>query len=296
MPAVETELFDAAFLRTLERLVLCAKRTYAGAQQGEKRSTKRGVSVEFADYRDYAPGDDLRYLDWNIYGRLDRLLIKLFVEEEDLRCSLLLDRSRSMAFGEPLKFDHARRLVAALAYIGLAGLDRVEVSAFGGQLDHGLPPLRGTGNARRVFDYLSGLEATGGTDLGTALARFAHLHRKPGLCVVVSDFLDPAGYERGLRALLARRFEVVAIQVLSPGELNPGVVGDLKLIDSETAETREITVSDSLLRRYRQRAEEYCAALRQFCVGRGMGYYRTTTDEAMEQIVGAALRRIGLVR
>ena len=143
MPEPNLDLRDPEFLRSLERLSLVSKRAYAGAIKGEKRSTRRGVSVEFADYRDYVPGDDLRYLDWNVYGRLDRLLVKLFVEEEDLRVYLLLDRSRSMGFGEPSKFDHARRLIAALAYLALAGLDRVTVATFGDALDPGLPPLRG---------------------------------------------------------------------------------------------------------------------------------------------------------
>ncbi len=296
MPDTAIDLLEPEFLRSLERLALVSKRAYAGAIKGEKRSTRRGVSVEFADYRDYVPGDDLRYLDWNIYGRLDRLLLKLFVEEEDLRVYLVLDRSRSMAFGSPAKFDHARRLIAALAYLALSGLDRVTVAAFGGQLEHGLPPLRGGGNVFRVFDYLSGLEAGGETDLGTALTRFAHEHTRPGLCVVASDFLDPAGYEKGLKALLARRFEVVAAQVLAPEELNPAVVGDLKLVDAETGEVREITVSDSLLRRYRQTAREYCEQLRQFCLRRGMHYVMTTTDQPVERLVRASLRRMGLVR
>lgn len=289
-------LSEPDFLRSLERLALVSKRAYAGAMTGQKRSTKRGVSVEFADYRDYVPGDDLRYLDWNIYGRLDRLLLKLFVEEEDLRVCLLCDRSASMAFGEPSKFDHARRLTAALAYIGLTGLDRVEVGAFGGGLDRGLPPLRGAGNTARLFAYLESLEAAGDTALGEALGRFAHAHPRPGLCVVLSDFLDPAGYEAGLRALLARRFEVVAIQVLTAEELRPAVVGDLRLIDAETGEAREITVSDSLLRRYRERMAGYCDGLRSFCVQRGMSYLRTTTDEPVGHLVGSALRRLGLVR
>ncbi|MBI2299991.1 MAG: DUF58 domain-containing protein [Armatimonadetes bacterium] len=296
MPDVELGLRDPAFLRALERLSLISKRSYAGVLQGEKRSLRRGVSIEFADYRDYSPGDDLRYLDWNIYGRLDRLLIKLFVEEQDLRVYLLVDRSRSMAFGAVPKFDHARRLVAALAHIGLAGMDRVTVGGFAGALDKCLPPLRGRGNVGRVFDYLEGLDAEGGTSLGESLSRFAHENSRPGLCVVASDFLDPAGYEQGLTALLGRRFDVVAVQVLAPEELNPAVVGDLKLVDSETGEPREVTISDSLLRRYRRNAQAYCEALRQWCLGRGMGYLLTTTDQPVPSLVMAALRRMGLVR
>ncbi|MCC7491183.1 MAG: DUF58 domain-containing protein [Fimbriimonadaceae bacterium] len=292
----DLNLRDPEFLRALERLKLVSKRAVSGALKGERRSTRRGVSIEFADYRDYVPGDDLRYLDHNIYGRLDRLLIKLFVEEEDLRVYLLLDRSRSMAFGDPSKFDYARRLTAALAWLGLVGLDRVTVASFGSGLEGGLPPLRGAGNVGRVFDFLTALQPDGGTGLAASLTRFGHEHPQPGLCVVVSDFLDPAGYQAGLRALQARRYEVVALQVLAPDELNPQVTGDLKLIDSETGEAREITVSDSLLRRYRRSAAAWCDGLRQFCRGRGMAYVQALTSDPVEALVQTALRRLGLVR
>ncbi|NUP98985.1 MAG: DUF58 domain-containing protein [Armatimonadetes bacterium] len=294
--AGDFNLHDPAFLRSLERLSLVSKRAQLGVLRGDRRGTRRGVSVEFADHRDYVPGDDLRYLDWNVYGRLDRLLLKLFVEEEDLRVYLLVDRSRSMQFGTPTKFDHARRLGAALGYLGLLGLDRVVVSAFGDGLDRGLPPLRGRGSVFRLFDYLTVLQPAGVTALGPALRRFAHEHRHPGLCVVISDFLDPDGYEAGLRALQARRFEVVALQILAAEELAPTVVGDLKLVDAESGEAREITVGEALLRRYRERARGYCEGLRRYCLGRGMGYLLTTTDEPLEGLVQASLRRLGLVR
>lgn len=296
MPETELNLREPEFLRVLERLSLLSKRAYAGALQGEKRSTRRGVSVEFADYRDYVPGDDLRYLDWNVYGRLDRLLLKLFVEEEDLRVYLLLDHSRSMHFGEPRKFDHARKLVAALSYIALCGLDRVVIQAFSDHLEPGLRPLRGKANSGRIFDYLERLEADGGTGIDRALPRFAHEHTQPGLCVVVSDFLDPVGYQQGLTALLGRRFDLIALQVLSPDELNPAATGDLKLLDSETGESREVTISGSLLRRYRRNAENYCEELRTWCIGRGIAYLRTTTDDPIETMVLSALRRLGFVR
>lgn len=292
----DLSLREPEFLRSLERLSLISRRAYAGTLKGEKKSTRRGTSVEFADYRDYVPGDDLRYLDWNAYGRLDKLLLKLFVEEEDLRVYLLVDRSTSMRFGDPPKFDYARQLTAALAYIALAGLDRVTLASFGGELDPGLRPLRGKGNVLRIFDALEQMAPDGGTEFGRSLSRFAAQHRTPGLCVVVSDFLTPTGYERGLTALLARKFDIVALQVLAPEELNPAVVGDLKLRDSETGEEREITVSDSLLRRYRSRAAEYCQALRQFCNGRGMHYLQAVTTQPVTDVIAESLRRLGLVK
>ncbi len=292
----DLNLREPEFLRSLERLSLVSRRAYAGLLKGEKKSTRRGTSIEFADYRDYVPGDDLRYLDWNAYGRLDKLLLKLFVEEEDLRVYLLVDRSTSMAFGEPPKFDYARRLAAALAYIALAGLDRVTLASFGGELDPGLRPLRGKGNVLRIFDALEQMQADGGTEFGRSLARFAAEHRTPGLCIVVSDFLTASGYELGLTSLLARKFDIVALQVLAPEELNPAVVGDLRVRDSETGESREITVSDSLLRRYRSQAAEYCDQLRHFCLGRGMHYLQALTTQPVTDVVADSLRRLGLVR
>ncbi|HIE51599.1 MAG TPA: DUF58 domain-containing protein [Armatimonadetes bacterium] len=290
-----TFFFEAEFLRKLERLSLLSRRVFTGQVKGEKKSPRRGTSVEFADYRNYVPGDDLRYLDWNIYGRLDRLLLKLFVEEEDLRVYLLLDRSRSMDFGAPTKFDYARRVAAALAYLALVGLDRVAVRAFAETLEPGLPLLRGRGNVWPVFEYLSRLQPGGETRLSEALTRQAQETKRPGLCILLSDFLDPQGYQRGLDALVGRGFEVVVIQVLDAEELQPSLVGDLKLVDAESGEEREITVSESLLRAYRRNVEEFCAELQTYCHGRGLTYLRTTTAQPFEILVLTTLRRRGVV-
>ncbi len=294
---------DADFMRRLERLTVVARKVFPGQLKGEKRSPRHGSSVEFADFRTYTPGDDFRYVDWNVYGRLDRLFLKMFREEEDLHLYLLLDVSQSMRFGEPrTKLDAARRLAAALGYIGLASLDRVAAAAFSDRIMERFRLTRGRRHAPRLFRFLTEageLDADDAspvpTDLPQALRQFAIQTRNPGVVVIISDFLDPHGYREAITALLACHFDVNAIQVLSSEEVSPEVAGDLRLVDSETQETREITVSGALLSAYRRRAAEYCEELKQFCVSRGAGYGRLLTSDSIEEFVLTYLRRGGLL-
>jgi uncharacterized protein (DUF58 family) len=296
-------VLDADFMRKLERLTIVARKVFPGQLKGEKRSPRHGSSVEFADFRNYTPGDDFRYVDWNAYARLDRLFLKMFREEEDLHLYLLVDVSESMRFGEPeTKLDTARRLAAAIGYIGLASLDRVAALAFADRITDRFRLTRGRRHAPRLFRFLSQAGEPQGeptapapTDLAQALRQFAIQTRNPGVVVIISDFLDPHGYREAITALLGCHFDVNAIQVLSPDELSPELAGDLRLVDSETRETREITVSGALLSAYRRRADEYSAELKQFCVSRGAGYGRLLTDESIEEFVLTYLRRGGLL-
>jgi len=299
--AESSVVLDAEFMRKLERLTVVARKVFPGQLKGEKRSPRHGSSVEFADFRTYTAGDDFRYVDWNVYARLDRLFLKMFREEEDLHLYLLLDVSRSMRFGEPqTKLDAARKLAAAIGYIGLASLDRVAAATFADRITARFRLTRGRRHAPRLFRFLSeaGEETTGeaapaATDLSQSLREFAIRTRNPGVVVVVSDFLDPHGYREAITALLACHFDVNAIQVLSPDELSPELAGDLRLVDSETDEMREITVSGALLSDYRRRAEEYCQELKQFCVSRGAGYGRLLTSDPVEEFILTYLRRGG---
>jgi uncharacterized protein (DUF58 family) len=293
---------DADFMRRLERLTVVARKVFPGQLKGEKRSPRYGSSVEFADFRTYTPGDDFRYVDWNVYARLDRLFLKMFREEEDLHLYLLLDVSQSMRFGEPqTKLDAGRQLAAAIGYIGLASLDRVAAATFSDRVTSRYRLTRGRRHAPRFFRFLNeagegGAEggAPAGTDLPQSMREFAIQTRNPGVVVVISDFLDPHGYREAITALLACHFDVNAIQVLSPEEVAPELAGDLRLVDSETRETREITVSAALLSSYRRRAEAYCDSLKQFCVSRGAGYGRLLTSDPIEEFVLTYLRRGGL--
>jgi len=298
--AESAAVFDPEFMRKLERLTVVARRIFPGQLKGEKRSPKHGSSVEFADFRTYTPGDDLRYVDWNVYARLDKLFLKMFREEEDLHLYLLLDVSSSMRFGAPeVKLDAGRRLAAALGYIGLASLNRVSVSAFTDRITDRFRLTRGRRHAPRFFQFLreaggNGAEARA-TNLPAALREFAVRTRNPGVVVVISDFLDPHGYREAITTLLGCHFDVNAIQVLAADEVSPDLAGDLRLVDSETQEVREITVSGALLATYKRKVEEYCGELRQFCVSRGAGYARLIAGDPIDEFVLKYLRRGGMV-
>lgn len=283
-------LFSPEFLIQLERLSLSSRRTFRGSVKGERRSPRRGHSVEFCDYRAYGIGDDLRYVDWNVYGRLDRLHVKLFVDEEDLCLHLLLDGSASMGFGSPTKLDYAVRICAALGFVGLVNLERVGVGVLRRSASGGWPPSRGRNQFAALTRYLGDVKPSGATALNEALAKYAMRVAEPGLAVVVSDLLDPAGFEAGLRALLERRFDVRVIHVLAAEELDPALAGDLRLIDSETGETRDLSVDGEALRAYRERLRDFLERVEGFCRAQEVGYHRASTDTPVEQFVLAQLR------
>src|SRR5205807_7026298 len=228
-------LLTPELLRRLEQFQLLAARRAKSSAKGERRSRARGQSVEFADYRNYTHGDDFRYLDWNLYGRLERLFLKLYEEERELPVRIFLDASESMSFGTPVKFDFARQIAAAIGYVALCGFDRVTVCPFPDNPDQAvargaLRSVRGRKSALTFFQNLNALSAHGGATLNEALRRGALEARQAGVAVVLSDFLDPAGYEPGLNALVSCGFQISAVQILAPEELNPPTYGDLKLI------------------------------------------------------------------
>jgi uncharacterized protein (DUF58 family) len=294
VPATERPtLFSTEFLAQLERLSLASRRVFRGRVKGERRSLRRGHSVEFCDYRPYGIGDDLRYVDWNVFGRLDRLHVKLFLDEEDLCMHLLLDASRSMSFGVPSKLEYAVRLAAALGFVGLVNLERVGVAVVRDRNPEGWPPARGRNQFPAFVDFLLGVKSDGGTKLNDTLAAYAMRAREPGLAVVLSDLLDPNGFESGLRALLERRFDVHLIHLLAPEEVNPEVLGDFRLVDSETGDTREVTVDGEALRGYRERLHQFLTRVEAFCRSHELGYHRVITDTPVEEFVLSQLK--GLV-
>lgn len=298
-------LFDSAFLSKLERLQLIARRIAAGRDRAERRSRRTGSSLEFADHRNYARGDDLRAIDWNIYGRLERLFIKLFEEEEDLPVHILVDGSASMQWQPPRadkthwkKFDYARRLAAALAYIGLSNLDRLELHFFAGQLEHGMGLARGKKNFQRVLNYLGNppAQSTMTTDLRVSLQTFQRKARRRGLVCILSDFLDPSGWEEPLARLNAARFDIELIQIVDPAESDPSQLGDLRLTDSESGEEMEVTVDEKVVAAYREAFAAFVARLEGFCRRHGHGWMQANTAEPFEDLILLMLREGGLVR
>ena len=279
------ELLSTDFLAQLERLALLSRRSFRGRVKGERRSPRKGHSVEFSDYRPYGPGDDLRYVDWNIYGRLDRLYVKLFVDEEDLCLHLLLDASASMGVGEPSKLAYAARLAAALGFVGLVNHERVGVGALRGRLAEGWAPARGRTQAVPLMDFLGRLRSGGGTSLNESLATYALRAREAGLAVLVSALLDPGGYERGLKALLERRFDVHVIHLLAAEEMSPTFGGDLRLLDLETGEERDLTLDGEALRGYRQRLHDFLERAEGFCRANEISYHRVVTATPVEEFM-----------
>lgn len=297
-------LFDEKTRRKLEQLMLHAPRVRSGAMKGERRSNKRGTSIEFADYRNYSPGDDLRRLDWNIYARLDRPLMKVFEDEEDLAVHLLLDSSGSMA-GTPQenpdweKFTYARRLLAALGYVSLASNDRLVMTALEGSDTADTPrfgPARGRQWSMRLFQYMNSLEAAGTTDLNATLKRYAMQIGRPGLCVLASDLFSPSGYVDGLNALIGKGCEVVVLHVLAPDELEPPLAGDLRLVDVETGMAQEVSIDGGMRDLYMQRVAAWRDGIRAECLRRGAGYVAIDTRTAWERVILQDLRRVGVVR
>lgn len=301
--------FDQSFLKKLEYLHIVAKKVFAGRLRAERRSRKTGAGIEFADHRDYTPGDDLRYLDWAVYGRMGRLLLRLFEEEEDLYIYILVDSSTSMRLGAGsgsllsrssdgriAKLGYAAQVAAALAYVGLSNLDRVAVYEFAEALRGQLPAARGKGRIFKVFDFLSAMSPDGQTDLRTALTQFVHRTRRRGVAVVLSDFYDAAGYEEGLNLLRYHRFEPAVIQIIDPHEARPTLRGDLELVDMETGERRQVTLTEAMCAAYARTHAEYCQTLESFCSSRGIGYLRADTDVPFEDLVLRMLREGGFVR
>ena len=294
-------VFDSAFLAKLERLHLLSRRTFPGQSRADRRSRKLGSSLEFADYRNYSPGDDLRSIDWNIYGRLDKLFLKLFEEEEDLHIYLLVDTSASMQWTAGparagttrrlAKAELARQIAGTLAYIGLANLDRINIQYFAERLGGALGSGRGKSHFHRALQFLDQpLELAGQTHLGRSLREFGQRTKRRGLVVILSDFFDPRGYEEALNFLVHQRFELQLIQVLDPAELNPHLLGDVRLTDSESGEVYEATVNESLARAYEQEIQAFLRGLEQFCRRRQIGYRRASTGASAEDFILQSLR------
>jgi len=288
-------LLDPAFLRRLDTLTLRSRRIYRGMLRGERRSRTMGRGVEFADYRPYQVGDDFRYVDWNIYSRLDRLVIKLFSEEEDINVHLFIDTSLSMDWGEPSKLDYALRLAAAIGYVGLHALDRVGAVAFSDRAHATLAPHRGRGQTLRLFEFLAAVRGGGPSDLRATMREYVYRTRRRGLLILISDLWMPDGYEEGLKLAQYHRFEPFVIHVVSEDEVSPPVRGDARLVDVETGAATEVTVDGYALEAYTRARDAYFAGVERFCVQHQIDYLRTATSIPFEDLVLRYLRMGGLL-
>ncbi len=289
---VDTQLvFDAEFLRKLERLELLAKKIFRGLIRGEHSTPRRGRGLEFSDFRRYRPGDDLRYIDWNIFARLDRLFLKLYTSEEDLTLHLLLDSSASMDFGDPPKFDYARKLAAALAYIGLSNLDRVGLSVFADNLGAKLPALKTKHHMSAVLEFLVETPSGGGTDFARSLREFAARNQNPGLVVVITDLLGGSNAQSGLDALRFGGHELMVVQLLAEEEIEPPLAGALSLVDAEDGTELKVTVDAELRRLYQVRLQTSLAEVESYFRRSGVEYLRASTAIPFEDVVLKYLRQ-----
>jgi len=291
-----TSLFDQDFLRKLDLLEILFKRNVVGRREGDRPGRQRGGRTEFADYREYSPGDDLRYVDWNVYGRTERLFIKEFTKQEAVLVCVMLDASGSMAFGEPRKLGYAKRLAAAFAYLALVAKNEAQLAAFGGGQVRWSPRFAGRPDIQGLASFLEPLAASGATDVYGALRAFRERVSERSLMLLVSDLLDQGDPRRGLRLLGSQRFDLAVLHVLSPQELHPSAVGSVRLTDCETRAEERLVVDEAALRLYADRLNAFCEGWRGFCQRHDVRYVQTSTATSFEECVLGYLRRGGLVR
>jgi uncharacterized protein (DUF58 family) len=298
-PKTIDDLLTSDLIARLDPLDLSSKRVFFGKLKGERRSKRRGQSVEFADHRPYTVGDDIRHIDWNIYARLDHLFLKLFLEEEDLSLHIVLDCSASHDCGEPSKFLFMQKAAAALGYVGLVNLNRVTVTALGdadGGVVGALRDVRGRRRLHELASFLCKLQPSGACRFKEGTERIALTRRGKGVMLVFSDFFIKEGFEEGLRRLVGHGYDVLCVQVLSPQELEPPITGDLRLRDVEDADQAEVTISAPLLKRYKANLAAYCKHLEGFCLRRDMQCMTVRSDTPIDTLVLDYLRKRGVVK
>ncbi|SPF43283.1 conserved hypothetical protein [Candidatus Desulfosporosinus infrequens] len=283
-------LFEKEFLKKLETMAFLLKKARAGRYSGLHRSTRKGQSVEFADYRAYVAGDDFRQVDWNAYARLDRLFIKLFMEENDLSIHLLLDTSASMAWEGSLKYPLAKQLVGALGYLALVNMEQVGVIALKQGTSRVLPLQRGRNATSRLWGFLSQLEAGGETDLNISLRQTGKYIKRPGIAIILSDMLSPSGYQEGLKYLQHLGQQVVVLHILAPEERDPQLLGNFRLVDCETGLEKEVSITPILLKAYKDHLETFIGSCKQFCLSREITYHLVGSEESLEDILLRSLR------
>ncbi len=287
--------FDSEFLKKLEYLYIVSKKIFSGRIKAERRSTRRGVSVEFADYRNYTPGDDFRYIDWNAFARLDELLLKLYEEREDLHIYFLVDVSQSMTYGELPKLIYAKRVAAALAYIGLSNLDRIGITAFNTTDMNRLPTERGKAKIFTVLNFLDQINGSGETDMEHAFQNFVHQTKRRGLVVLISDLFDPKGFTAGLNMLKFQKHDLFVVHIIDEKEAEPTLLGDYHLVDVETNQLRPVTINENHIKRYHALFQKYCDDLDRYCRQREISLVRTMTKAPFEELILRIFRMGGFV-
>jgi len=293
---VTSNLLSPELLARLEKMELVSRKIFRGRMKGERRSPRKGQSVEFADFRNYVPGDDLRFVDWNTYARLEKLFLKMFLEEEDLHFYTVIDASSSMDFGEPTKLKYAVQLAAALGFIGLIRGDRVKIETLADAKAPTAPVFRGRKSLWRMLDHLESIQPGQNLSLAEGVKNFCVKNSGKGILVLISDLMDKAGFQSALRYLVSKDMDVYVIHLLSAAELDPDLQGDLRLVDCEDSDIAEITVTQPLVKRYKQTLAAFVESAKDFCTKRGMSYLLARNTVPVEDLVTGYLATRGLVR
>ncbi len=282
-------------LRKLERYSLSSRKRVSNFAKGQRRSAQKGSSINFVDYRQYVPGDDVSQLDWNVYGRLDNLVVKLFEDEQTVAIHLLVDNSKSMDWGEPNKLRMAGQLAASLGYVALSNFDKLTCTTFSDVTTGAFGPAANPREAYALFNFLDRVRGAGETDFNAVLKKYALQNRQPGIAIVISDLLSRQGFEEGLKHLMERRYEVVLLHVLAPTEVHPAIGGDMKLVDSETGNVVDITLNQRAVGLYRERYQRWTASIEKFTAKHGIVYERVESSMDLEGLLFGTFRRRGLL-
>ena len=289
-------LFDDEFLKKIEYLYVVSKRMFKGRLRAERKTKKVASGIEFADYRNYAPGDDFRALDWRLYARTEKLLVRLFEEKEELSIYFLIDTSSSMKFHDEVKLNYAKKMAAALGFIGLCNQDRVSFIAFNEKVLDRLPPTSGRGQIFKVFNFLEKLKGVGATSFEDSFKTFASENRRRGVAVVLSDFYNPGGYEKALSFLHYQQFETYVVHISDESEFDPKVQGDVSLVDEETGERLDLTMTPRLVSKYKKAFDALCLQMESWCVSHRMLYFRTPVSVPFDEIVLKVFRAGGFLK
>jgi uncharacterized protein (DUF58 family) len=288
--------FDQEFLKKLEYLRILSKLLVRGRIRGERRTKKTGSGVEFADYRNYTPGDDFRYIDWNIYARLSKVLLRLYEEEEDLFIYILLDSSASMGMGEPSKLDYGIQIAAALSYIGIANLDRVGIESFSDSEYSGIEPARGRGHIFRIFRFLEKISSHGLTNINNAIKSFVTRNKRRGVCIFLTDLYDTETWRDGLSLLRYSHFETFLFHLIDTREFSPPVLGDVRIVDCETDEPMDVTISHGLLDAYREMLELHLKNVEDFSLKNEIVYFCPPIQMPFDELILNVLRKGGIIK
>lgn len=281
---LKSQLFDSDFLKKLEQLVISTKITLADGASGNRKSRAKGSSVEFSDYREYSIGDDFKRIDWNAYGRFEKLFIKLFMEEREAPIHIFLDNSKSMDWGEPNKSIASRRLAAALSYISLCSYDRVSLVCMNDVVDKFKSDLRGKNSFSQILNLMDNLEYKGTTDIFNTVSKY-NLKSGKGISIVISDFFTKGNLLDMINYLQFKKQEVYIFHILAPQEVEPEIGMSLRLIDIESGEFRDVTSSPALVKTYKKVYKRFITNIEDTCKGRGVNYMFMESSVPPEKMV-----------